>query len=1231
MTSPDAQEARQAAERTLTVLDDLVQAVVQQALDEVADDVASLIRDAAREELQAALDATTLRQIIRLWRRRLPRVLAALLAVVEAAVRAVLRRFGAPMPPDWEDLPGRWADDPFSVPDRVRQYVSTAENRLAEVGDRLWEAARDALREGNDEGEGIDQLARRLRRVFAEDGAELGRARAERIARTEVVSAWNRASLDASSAMPESARPPYKAWVATIDTRTRPAHWAADGQIVPVAAPFIVGGEPLMTPGDPIGSPDNVINCRCTFILTYTQDVPEDAGRQFLDDDEIAEVIAYFEREHGIVREAHRSALTAASGGPYTGGMVALVPSQADIDRLAVPDGELPEDLHLTLLVLGDAEQITGEMRARIIDGLGAHVAELGDTVDTLPIKGHGFAISAFNPGSSERDTALVLGVGGEDLGTIQAGVAEIVRRVFAFPEQHAPWVPHVTLTYTDDLPQLITLADRTGPIVFDRLRVAFGDDITDIPLTPAEQEAAAVTTDMPAPRAWSTPGDTALAWENQQTGDGRIFAPGSLYWDGPGPWPLQYADEMLTGHEGAELAGAITTLARDGDRIPGAGVLYPSQASGAAAIRLLEEGAPLGVSVDLDDVDVELIDRRPPEERDDGEDEVVLLASLAAASILPLADGGHLVRATHVTEQTASGRSVRASHTVEWAVDPRGGVPAADLHAALTASGIITAAAGDADDTAGQVVMAERSGDMVMRITRGRVRGATLVSMPAFAQARITLDPMDGDLAAAGEQPPAGRMRDVVTYVASSPTPVGATQVADALAITTSAARNYLTRAAAAGYITRLARGLYVAASTIPEGRAEVVAAMSGDLDLPIHPERDAEWDGDAAASRVLEWATGEDSEVDAGRLGRAFLWRDPDADPATLAAYKLGIADLYQSGGEERLEIVPRAVFAVAGVLQGARGGADIPDEEQTELRYRVSRLYRRLGEEFDERLVAPWDEEEDDMDDLEASAWSEFQAMPPLPAAWFAEPTEEELPTDQGPVHVTDDGRVYGWVAQRGVCHDGYTGQCVTIDQLGDVDTSYFLRSRVSLDDGSQIRVGVFTMNAGHDNDGTDAASTRALFDNTRTVAGIVTVGTNAHGMWFSGAAAPWLSEWDRAVFSACAPSGHWRRDRGGRWSLRAVLSVPVPGYPTRLAASAVARANLALTASAAPRPGPGPVSGVDLDALAAALAPAVADELERRQAARKEVERLAAELAPVRAEIAASMAAQIKGGI
>ncbi|MER7109924.1 hypothetical protein [Streptomyces sp. NPDC000229] len=45
-------------------------------------------------------------------------------------------------------------------------------------------------------------------------------------------------------------------------------------------------------------------------------------------------------------------------------------------------------------------------------------------------------------------------------------------------------------------------------------------------------------TTGPLVPRAWSTPGDTALAFENTETGDGRMFRTGALYWSDPGPGP---------------------------------------------------------------------------------------------------------------------------------------------------------------------------------------------------------------------------------------------------------------------------------------------------------------------------------------------------------------------------------------------------------------------------------------------------------------------------------------------------------------------------------------------------------------------------------------------------------------------------------------------------------------------------------------------------------------------
>jgi hypothetical protein len=184
---------------------------------------------------------------------------------------------------------------------------------------------------------------------------------------------------------------------------------------------------------------------------------------------------------------------------------------------------------------------------------------------------------------------------------------------------------------------------------------------------------------------------------------------------------------------------------------------------------------------------------------------------------------------------------------------------------------------------------------------------------------------------------------------------------------------------------------------------------------------------------------------------------------------------------------------------------------------------------------------------------------------------------------------NGRIFGWVAQAGEPHAGYPGRNLTIESLGELDMTHFLRARFRLDDGSEIRAGAFTMNAPHHRDGAECESAACQFDDSRTVAGIVTVGMSERGLWFAGAAAPWLSEWDRKVFAACQPSYHMKQGSDGRWQLRAVLSVPVPGHSSPLLATAAAvaeRSNLALAASAAADLADlaGPASGHDADTSA-----------------------------------------------
>ncbi|MFI0827280.1 phage minor head protein [Streptomyces roseolus] len=1132
-------------------------AAVAAALTQTADEFADAVRGAT--ELVAA--RFSVGRIARMWGARTRGLIRRLLGTADTAVLAAADDLGTPVPEGWDDLPARHADG--TLPEPMSRYVETTEHLLRAVGDRLAEAARRELAAGIDAGETIDQLRTRLRAAFARDGAQLGPSRERRIAQTEASRAWNTATLEAARAITGPDRPVVKQWITRHDRKVRTAHEQVDAQLRPLEQPFSVAGVAMQAPGDPSAPPELVINCRCRLAVA-----PETRLAAF-------EVQARLGAEFSEARESRVEPQTVTAASGHTGAMIALVPSQEDAERLALAtDGaEAASELHATLFHLGEAADWREEARTELIDRVRAAVADQLDDVI------HARAFGANHWNADGDNPCWVWAVGDDRDRPVDAPRLETARYAALYaledlhqqpdlPVQHSPWQPHVCATYSaDDL--LKAMNERLGPIRFDRLRVAFAGQYTDFPLAPAEAAPMAVADSPLAARRWSTPGDTALAFEDEETGDGRVFRPGALYWSGPGPWPLQYADEMLMGHQGAELAGAIQTLDRDGSRIPGSGVLYPGLAAGAESLMILEQGGPLGVSVDLDDVALEFVDRRPAEEGEDDEGPVLLLASLPSASLLRLADGSWSLTASHTNEWTASGTALARTGTVaQLLTGPGGTVPYRAVRQALDFTGqlTLTAAAGDRDDQEhGTVVHRESSGDLLMRVTRARLRGATLVAMPAYDRARIVLDGTDTTASADGGEDDlqadgSPAQKKVVDFVKTSPVPVGAKDVAHALTMRIETARGHLVRAAKAGLIIRLARGMYVGPST----DLSVVAAATGDIELPVHDNPERPWDSDEAAPRVLKWATGDDGTVDPGRLAAAYLWRDDDADPATAAAYRFPFADVID--GE--LQIVAEGVYAAGSALQGA----DLPEDDVDAVKDRAAALYARLAETYgDDTIRPPWTDDEDDMaaSELVASAWEAMQDLEPMPAAWFREPTPEELPPGSGGVHLAK-GRVYGWVAQAGVPHAGYPGKNLTIESLGKLDLSHFLRARFPLDDGTMMRVGAMTMDVGHHRDGAECETAACQFDDTRTVGAIVTVGQNEGGLWFSGAAAPWLADWDRKVFAGCQPSYHLKQGRGGRWQLRAVLTVPVPGHSSQLLAAAVAeRSNLALAASAADR--------------------------------------------------------------
>ncbi|MEM2234104.1 MAG: phage major capsid protein [Nitrososphaerota archaeon] len=138
-----------------------------------------------------------------------------------------------------------------------------------------------------------------------------------------------------------------------------------------------------------------------------------------------------------------------------------------------------------------------------------------------------------------------------------------------------------------------------------------------------------------------------------------------------------------------------------------------------------------------------------------------------------------------------------------------------------------------------------------------------------------------------------------------------------------------------------------------------EVVPQVS---DFPIaSPDRG--WDADAAVARIRRWASsdgsGEKDQIDWAKYRRAFLWYD-ESDPENFGSYALPYVDIIDG----RPHIIPRAVVAIAAVLQGARGGFDRASREEIEaIRSRVAALYRRIHMKYDDFPEAPpWEREEE-----------------------------------------------------------------------------------------------------------------------------------------------------------------------------------------------------------------------------------------------------------------------------
>lgn len=174
------------------------------------------------------------------------------------------------------------------------------------------------------------------------------------------------------------------------------------------------------------------------------------------------------------------------------------------------------------------------------------------------------------------------------------------------------------------------------------------------------------------------------LTVEGEMTGDGRIIDNNALRWENL-PLPLRYSPADHGGHQGAVVVGRIMTVERQADgRITGTGDFDLEAPYGVEAARLAAKSA-YGVSVDMDDVSFEV----------------------------------------RVKESLLDDMDEQFEAMMEGETPQR---PAADD------KGYVTVYEAD-------------SGDEVFGMTSSRIRAATMVDIPAFAGAAITLDNPDMEL----------------------------------------------------------------------------------------------------------------------------------------------------------------------------------------------------------------------------------------------------------------------------------------------------------------------------------------------------------------------------------------------------------------------------------------------------------------------------------------------------
>lgn len=419
---------------------------------------------------------------------------------------------------------------------------------------------------------------------------------------------------------------------------------------------------------------------------------------------------------------------SADSGAGYTGAMIALVPSDYDLARLA---GDEPADqLHLTLALLGEAAAIDDDTRDRIVEAARGYFS--------APVETEATNVIVLNPHTEAYDTAIAMGIRGMDLVGPRENIVSAVRGVYSFEETFKPWLPHVTMAWTDDHSRVKEFIPQLGPITFDKIRFAFGDEVRDIPLgQDAVVTAAASRLDPDLRKYWLGP-----------KGSARVGG-----WGNPGSYTACQREMRKEGVPGRMIDGLCANLYHEATgRHPGQkkeehavdGLLTASGFTVMDTPAIAEEAPEIPQYAEWSGV-------LTLEGIESGDGRMFRLGSLDWAMLpqplmyQPANTGGHSgsVLVGQIMGVAREDNKIMGWGIIDLGAKHNGEEIGKEVYR-LMSEHYLNGVSVDVDKVNNAAIQTIFGEDGISPIrtefSRGRIRGATLVAFPAFVEARIQL-----------------------------------------------------------------------------------------------------------------------------------------------------------------------------------------------------------------------------------------------------------------------------------------------------------------------------------------------------------------------------------------------------------------------------------------------------------------------------------------------------------